>query len=84
MLHGSDYLVNDVWENYKRPDGSGFASPDDLMAYLTAEFSKRRPLAPVPRGPGVFVGPGSPDASIGLAGDLYIDAISGDLFSKGD
>jgi hypothetical protein len=82
VLHGTDYLVNDAWQNYTREDESGFASADELMAYLTAEFAKRRPLAPVPRGPGVFVGPGNPTADLGLAGDLYIDAISGDLFSK--
>ena len=82
VLHGSDYLVNDAWQNYTREDGSGFASADELMAYLQAEFSKRRPLAPVPRGPGIFTAPGGPDASLGLAGDLYIDAISGDLFTK--
>jgi hypothetical protein len=44
VLHGSDYLVNDVWENYKRQDGTGFASPDELMTYLTAQFSMRRPV----------------------------------------
>jgi len=42
VLHGSDYLVNDVWTNYTRLDGSAFASPDELMAYLLSEFSKRR------------------------------------------
>lgn len=82
VLHGSDYLVNDAWENYTRQDGSGFTSGDDLMAYLTAQFSMRRPLAPVPRGPGIFTAPGGPDANLGLAGDLYIDAVSGDLFTK--
>lgn len=44
VLHGSDYLVNDTWPNYERQDGSGFTSPDDLMAYLTAQFAMRRPV----------------------------------------
>lgn len=82
VLHGTDYLVNDAWQNYTREDGSGFVSGADLMAYLTAQFAMRRPLAPVPRGPGIFTAPGSPDARLGLAGDLYIDAVSGDLFTK--
>lgn len=44
VLHGSDYIVNDAWANYTRQDGGKFASPDDLMAYLTAQFSMRRPV----------------------------------------
>lgn len=84
VLHGTDYLVNDVWQNYTRSGGGTFASPDDLMAYLTAQFAMRPPPAVVPRGPGIFTGPGSPDTALGLTGDLYIDAISGDLFTKGD
>lgn len=75
VLHGSEYLVNDAWQNYAREDGGGFTSGDDLMEYLTGEFSKRRPLAPVPRGPGIFAAPGSPDASLGLAGDLYVQRL---------
>jgi hypothetical protein len=42
VLHGTDYLVNDVWQNYTRSGGGTFASPDDLMAYLTAQFAMRR------------------------------------------
>jgi len=44
VLHGSEYLVNDVWTNYTRQDGTGFASPDELMAYLNAQFAQRRPV----------------------------------------
>jgi hypothetical protein len=82
VLHGADYLVNDAWANYTRQDGNAFASPDELMAYLTAEFSKRRPLLVAPRGPGIFSGSGDPDAAFGLAGDLYLDAVTGDVFIK--
>jgi hypothetical protein len=84
VLHGSDYLVNDAWENYTRQDGSGFASPDDLMTYLTSQFAMG-PTAPAgARGPGIFIGSGDPSPSVGMSGDLYLDPISGDLFSKGD
>lgn len=48
VLHGTDYLVNDVWSNYARADGSSFASPADLMAYLTAQFTMRRPVRAFP------------------------------------
>jgi len=44
VLHGTDYLVNDAWQNYTRSGGGTFASPDDLMAYLTAQFAMRRPV----------------------------------------
>lgn len=44
VLHGADYLVNDAWENYTREDGSRFASGNDLMAYLGAQFAMRRPV----------------------------------------
>lgn len=44
VLHGSDYLVNDAWQNYTRQDKSGFASAGELMAYLTAQFAMRRPI----------------------------------------
>lgn len=47
VLHGSEYLVNDKWVNYARQDGSGFASADDLMAYLAAQFAMRRPVGDV-------------------------------------
>jgi hypothetical protein len=47
VLHGTDYLVNDAWQNYTREDGSGFVSADDLMAYLTAQFAMRRPVGTV-------------------------------------
>lgn len=44
VLHGSEYIVNDDWQAYTHQDGSTFASPDDLMAYLTAQFAMRRPV----------------------------------------
>jgi hypothetical protein len=44
VLHGTDYLVNDAWQNYTQLGGETFASPDDLMAYLTAQFAMRRPV----------------------------------------
>lgn len=47
VLHGTDYLVNDVWSNYTRLDGSGFVSPADLMAYLIAQFTMRRPVGSI-------------------------------------
>ncbi|MGE8128989.1 hypothetical protein ACQKQD_18610 [Methylobacterium sp. NPDC080182] len=47
VLHGSEYLVNDKWVNYTHEDGSGFASADDLMAYLTAQFAMRRPVGEI-------------------------------------
>lgn len=47
VLHGSEYLVNDKWVNYTRQDGSGFASADDLMAYLAAQFAMRRAVGTV-------------------------------------
>jgi hypothetical protein len=47
VLHGADYLVNDAWGNYTREDGSGFASPDEVMAYLTAQFAMRRAVGEI-------------------------------------
>jgi hypothetical protein len=47
VLHGSEYIVNDDWQAYTHQDGSTFASPDDLMAYLTAQFAMRRAVGEI-------------------------------------
>jgi hypothetical protein len=63
-------------------DGSAIGAGPAVVAYLNGEFGRRPTDVPGPRGPGVFSGAGEPDASLGMAGDLYLDAVSGDLFSK--
>lgn len=74
-----------AWAEITSLDGSHVpSSMAGALAYLQSEFAKHSTLPPGPRAPGIFTGPGSPDLAIGLTGDLYIDAISGDLFSKGN
>lgn len=80
----SDFKVMTSFANLVDGTGNGFATQEAAQAYLDAAFAHSRLNQPGPRAPGIFTGPGSPDLTIGLTGDLYIDAISGDLFSKGD
>lgn len=74
VLHGTDYLVNDAWQNYTRPNnGGGFASPEALMVYLTAQFALRRPVGEtfgVPAVAGANLTQGQPVAVSRASGQL--------------
>jgi len=70
------------WPEIANLAGETFASENDALAYLAVECAKQPARAPGPRGPGIFSGTGDPDAAFGLTGDLYLDALTGDIFIK--
>ncbi|MFB0493002.1 hypothetical protein ABIE45_005588 [Methylobacterium sp. OAE515] len=63
-------------------DGTAIGDGPAVVAYLNGEFSREPAVVPGPRGPGIFSGSGDPDAAFGMAGDLYLDAATGNLFTK--
>ncbi|KAA0117899.1 hypothetical protein CIW48_27245 [Methylobacterium sp. P1-11] len=79
-----DYVVNTPWANVGNCDGVPFPDQGSVLAYLQDEFAKSRPPTSGPRGPGIFTAPGDPDPTFGMVGDLYLDAVTGNLFTKGD
>ena len=62
--------------------GLGFLSAAEAEAYLAEVFARRPAAAAGPRGPGMLAGEGAPADDTGLKGDLYLDALTGDLYSK--
>src|SRR3954470_4134345 len=73
VLHGAEYLIQALWSDYTRQDGSPLASADELMAYLNAQFAQRRPVGEtfgVPAVAGATLVQGQPVAVSRASGQL--------------